>query len=273
MTNIATDHALENKIIQGLWIGSGLSVMERLSIASFLSNGHEYHLYTYDDVRDVPAGTVIKDGSEILPASMIFRYERHKSFSAFSNFFRYKLLLERGGWWADADMVCLKPFDFRHEFVFSSEMANGKELVNCGVIKTPPGSPAMEYAWNICRAKTPENLVWGEVGPRLMSESIKKLSLENFVMEPQVFCPFGYTEWDVVLNANRIWDLGGDRTYAVHLWNEMWRRNERDKDQAYHPDCLYERLKRNYLGQSVAAPASSEARRPAADPSPFLERL
>ena len=48
-----------NKVIQGLWIGPELSVMEQLSIASFLENGHEYHLYVYDAVKNVPARAVI----------------------------------------------------------------------------------------------------------------------------------------------------------------------------------------------------------------------
>ena len=39
------------QIIQGLWIGSELSMMEQLSIASFLKNGHDYHLYVYGDVK------------------------------------------------------------------------------------------------------------------------------------------------------------------------------------------------------------------------------
>ena len=38
-------------IIQGLWIGETLSTMEYLSIKSFLDNGHEYHLYTYGEVK------------------------------------------------------------------------------------------------------------------------------------------------------------------------------------------------------------------------------
>jgi hypothetical protein len=97
--------------MQGLWIGTELSALERLSIASFLEHGHEYHLYVYGDVRNVPEGTTIKDGGEILPASLIFQYREHKSFSAFANFFRYKLLLENGGWWVDADTICLRPFD------------------------------------------------------------------------------------------------------------------------------------------------------------------
>jgi hypothetical protein len=39
-----------------------------------------------------------------------------------------------------------------------------------------------------------------------------------------------------------------EATHAIHLWNEMWRRNQQDKNHQYHPDCLYEQLKRKYLG-------------------------
>jgi len=31
------------------------------------------------------------------------------------------------------------------------------------------------------------------------------------------------------------------------LWNEMWRRAEVNKNQKFHPDCLYEKLKKQYL--------------------------
>ena len=74
-------------VIQGLWVGSELSLLERLSIASFLDNGHEFHLYVYGDVRNVPDGTTLKDGGEILHESLIFQYKEHRSFSAFANFF------------------------------------------------------------------------------------------------------------------------------------------------------------------------------------------
>jgi Glycosyltransferase sugar-binding region containing DXD motif/Alpha 1,4-glycosyltransferase conserved region len=233
-------------VIQGLWVGSELSHLERLSIASFLDNGHEFHLYVYGDVRNVPKGTVVKDGGDILNESLIFQYKEHKSFSAFANFFRYKLLLEKGGWWVDTDTVCLKPFDIPCEYVFSSEAFGSGELVNCGVVKAPQGSPAMAHAWDVCCSKTRENLVWGEVGPRLMAESVRQLSLQRFVVASRVFCPIGYLHWQSVLDPARVWDFADD-VYAVHFWNEMWRRNRRDKNQTYHPDCLYEKLKRRYL--------------------------
>jgi hypothetical protein len=241
-------HAPIGGVMQGLWIGPELSTLERLSIASFLRNGHEYHLYTYGPVRGVPDGATIRDGREILPEERIFHYREHKSVSAFSNFFRYKLLLERGGWWVDADVICLRPFDLQGAYVFSSEEVDRRRYVNCGVLKAPPESGVMSYAWNICEGKDASRIVWGEVGPKLVAESVRALSLDHFVVEPHVFCPIGYREWDAVLDPDRVWAFGDD-VYAVHLWNEMWRRDARDKEQAYDPGCLYEQLKRRYLGE------------------------
>lgn len=237
----------KQKIIQGLWIGPSLSIMEQISISSFLMNGHEYHLYVYDEVKNIPESVVIKDGNAILPASIIFRYKHQNSYAGFANFFRYKLLLEKGGWWADADTVCLKPFDFNEEYVFSSEMYRGKEVVNSGIIKAPAGSNVMAYAWEICKTTDREKLVWGETGPALIYAAINKFSLEKYKKQYNVFCPLGWAEWHKVLEPDAAWAFD-ENTYAIHLWNEMWRRAEQDKNMAYHPDCLYEQLKGRYLG-------------------------
>jgi len=97
--------------VQGLWIGESLSPMEQLGIRSFLANGHDFHLYTYQPLECVPSGTVLKDANEILSESSIFTRQTGAgkgSLSGFTNFFRYELLHRRGGWWADRDMVCLR---------------------------------------------------------------------------------------------------------------------------------------------------------------------
>jgi len=242
-----------NKIIQGLWIGPELSLLEQLSIASFLRNGHEYHLYVYDEPRNIPAGTIIKDANQILPSSSIFQYREYASYAGFANFFRYKILLEHGGWWADSDTICLKPFDFPDEYVFSSELCNGREVINCGVIKTPKGSPVMVYAWEVCQTKDPQKLGWGETGPRLMSEAVTRSSLEKHVKPYTFFCPFSYLDWSQVLEpeTNDLLDQGG---YAIHLWNEMWRKVKQDKNARYPDGCLFEKLKGKYLGPTASRP-------------------
>ena len=111
----------DNDTIQGLWIGPELSVMEQLCISSFLAHGHEFHLYVYADVRNVPSGTVVRDGNDILHESFIFRYRENGSLAGFANYFRYDLLLRRGGWWVDLDVVCLRPFQFQSAHVLGHE--------------------------------------------------------------------------------------------------------------------------------------------------------
>jgi hypothetical protein len=229
-------------VVQSLWIGPRLSAMERLSIESFLRHGHEFHLYTYGDVEGVPPGAVVRDGNEILPRERIFVYRDFPSVSGFSNFFRYKLLLERGGWWVDADMVCLRPFQFEGEHVFASELSKTTRYVSSGAIRAPRGSEAMAYAWEICQSKDPAALKWGETGPALIAQAVERFALHDAVQPPAVFCPLPYAEWERVLDADAP-ELPPEAA-AVHLWNEMWRREGRDKDATYDPRCLYERLKR-----------------------------
>lgn len=233
-------------LIQSLWIGPRLSTLERLSIQSFLSQAHEYHLYTYGQDLAVPAGTVVRDAAEILPANAVFQYRDHASYAGFANFFRYKLLLDRGGWWVDTDLICLRPFRFPTPHVFSSEQGFDGPVPNVGAIRCPPGSPAMRRAWEVCRSRSPASLKWGETGPRLVAEVIAACGLEACVQPPETFCPLPYKQWRRALEETGSLDtLAG--ASAVHLWNELWRRNACDKDAAFPPSCLYEQLKRKYL--------------------------
>ena len=130
-----------SNIIQSLWIGERLTKMEQLSIKSFVENGHEYHLYTYGDVKGIPEGTTVKDGNEILDKSEIYYY-KNGSVSAFSNLFRFTLLYKKGGYWADTDLVCVRPFKLEQDFVISSEpMTDYSGLnINAGLLKFPKGS-------------------------------------------------------------------------------------------------------------------------------------
>jgi hypothetical protein len=226
--------------------------MERLSIASFLANGHSYHLYVYDDVKHVPAGAILEDAEAIVPASMIFKYKAADSYAGFSNYFRYKLLLDRGGWWVDTDVVCLRPFDFEGEYVFVSEVTgSGMEVITSAVIKAPADSQLMRFAWEVCLSKDPQKIQWGETGLRLMQQAVARFQLGRFRKPYTNFCPITHPQWRSVLEA----DAGPVLTcgaYAVHLWNELWRRAGQDKNGLYPASSLYERLKRRYqiLGDS-----------------------
>ena len=117
-------------------------------------------------------------------------------------FLSLQVAAERGGWWADADMICLQAFDFPDEFVFGSEISKGLEVLGSSVFKAPAGSDVMAYAWGVCQTKTPEHLVWGETGPRLIDEAVRKFGLEKHAQPPYVFSPLGFWEWQRVLEPD-----------------------------------------------------------------------
>lgn len=218
--------------------------MERLCIASFLKHGHEVHLYVYQDTEGIPPGTVVRDGREILPESRIFMYREYATYAGFANFFRYKLLLEKGGWFVDADTLCLKPFEFPEQYVFSSQ--SYPESVNLAAIKVPRGSDIMRFAWEECERMDPAQLQWEQAGPKLISRGVDHLALRRYVAPPDVFCPVDYSQWREVLRPRKILRLS-PRTRGFHLWNEMWRRSGTDKDQKWPRTCPYERWKRRFL--------------------------
>ena len=99
---------MDNEIVHMLWIGDTLSAMEQLTVQSFLQCGYRVYLWTYSPDLFAPAGVVRKDANEIIPEEKIFTYNHYnkfghgkKSYSGFSDIFRYKLLYEHGGIWSD----------------------------------------------------------------------------------------------------------------------------------------------------------------------------
>ena len=245
---------MSRPIIQSLWIGEKLSTMEIMSINSFIKNGNEFHLYVYGNIPNVPKGTIIKDGNEILPANEIFIYNDELSknlmgggsVSAFSNLFRYKLLYEKGNYWSDLDMICLKYFDFNDEFVFSSEydLDTNVIIINAGIIKCPINSDVMKYCYEKTQNTNKDNVIWGQIGPKLVKEAVLKHNLNNYVKSPLHFCPISYDQITRIVN-----DFSFNipvETYCIHLWNECWRRNNIDKDTQHNKNSLYEILKTLY---------------------------
>lgn len=269
-------------IIQSLWIGTKLSVMENLSISSFLQNGHPFHLYIYDNVQGVPEGVTLKDANNILHSDKIFKYKDFDSYAGFSNIFRYKLLLEKGNYWVDTDIICLKPFLDNTEYVFASQkMPNisfkhkgkssilyrsqnlvtevkkfvknpfyfkEKKTATTCIIKAPSASAIMEYCYNKSANKDPQKLYWGQTGPQLLTKAINKFDMWDYVAEPGIFCPIDHWNWKQIISESFDEDVLTN-SQAVHLWNEFWRRDNVDKSSNFSENCIYEQLKKRYLNK------------------------
>lgn len=225
--------------------------MGQLGVQSFLNQGAAYHLYCYDHVSEVPKGTILKDAAAILPREQVFPYKDGfgaGSYSAGSNYFRYKLLLDQGGWWVDTDVVCLRPFDFAAESVIASEQRDRRERgaetgAGSSVIRQPAGSALMRWAWRACRERDRDTVRWGEVGPRLLDEGVRALGYDEDLAPTQVFSPIAFYDWEALIRPNGARSFDPD-TYAIHLWHQMWKAAGVDPDGAFPASSLYEQLKK-----------------------------
>lgn len=247
-------------IIQSLWIGKELSIMEQLSVTSFLRNGHPFHLYVYDDVKNVPEGVVLKDAHAVINRSEVFKYKDHDSYAGFSNEFRYKLLLEKGSYWVDTDVVCIKPLPTKPEYLFASEKVRKTDpfqmqryqLASC-VMKVPSGSQIMDYCYREAVKRDRNTLLWGETGPKLVTSAVNQFGMKCYMTSHMTFCPINWWEWRRAINGSFIinWKenikMALHRSSAIHLWNEMWRRNKIDKNLDHPSNSIYEQLKQRYL--------------------------
>lgn len=229
----------ENRVVNGLWIGTQLSNIELLTLHSFIAQGHHFRLWVYDELETpVPAGVELADGNEIIPREKIFRYKHTNSFghgkgsvSGFSDIFRYKLLYDHGGWWVDMDMTCLKVLDFDEPYVFR----NHHELAVVGnAMKCPKGSPVMLDCYNEASERvTEENRDW-HLPITILNEQIEKHDLLGYI-KPEI-------------SNNDMWDelqpfVTGTRkipaTYhLIHWLNEEWRSRGLDKNQVRKGSAL-----------------------------------
>lgn len=233
-------------VVQSLWIGK-ITEMERLCIRSFLANGHPFHLYAYDDenIDQVPEGTIVKCANEIIPWSQAFKVRG--GYSSFSDFFRWKLILDRGGWWADADTVCLRPFSFEcdHVFVGGTGQPGSDDCISSGMFKAPAGAAVLKWGWEQCQKMDPATMSWGEAGPPLITAAVHKLGLIWARVPAKLFFPVHYTPApQIFCDANA--PVIPSKCYSVHLFNEMWRLAGYDKDAKYPDTSLYEQLKRRF---------------------------
>ena len=252
-------------IIQSLWIGSLLSNLEKLCIQSFLDHGHEFHLYTYADVDGIPAGATVKDGNEILPeADIFYRGKAGNNPIGFSNWFRYALLHKLGGWWADMDTVCLKPFEFDEEIVL---MAADNFMLNTSVMKFPKGHECMRALMNACRNHLDEQ-PWDSdaekrdkkrmrmrgkgkdelpLGPALLRKAVSYYQLEKHIKPFMYFAPI--SEVGFLDDSFREGLQFYPATHALHVSNSRFRVN---KNANYSPVSIYEQLKRKHNIAPVA---------------------
>jgi hypothetical protein len=219
-----------NRIVNGLWIGKSLARLELLTMKSFMSNGHEFQLWVYDELETkLPEGVKVMDANSIVPADKIFRYKYADQFghgkgslAGFSDIFRYKLLHEYGGWWVDMDVTCLKPLNFDAPYVFRPH--HDMPVVG-NVMKCPKGSELMKYCFDRASVEVDENNRDWHLPIQILNDGIEKFGLSEYIINitnPESW----YENRKLILKNVEL----PEQWYAIHWINEEWRRNGINKN-------------------------------------------
>ncbi len=229
----------ENRHVNALWIGSRLSKIEMLTLQSFVDNGHVFHLWTYGPIEnELPEGVVLEDANRILPEEKIFRYKNFNKYghgkgsvSGFSDIFRYKLLYDKGGWWIDMDVTCIKPLNVTTPYFFRKH----HDLALVGnVMKCPPKSALMLACYQQASAEVDENNTdW--------HKPIEILNTHVFLNNLQQYIYGGVSNLDMWHEIAGL--ITGNQQvpanyYFIHWMNEEWRSRDIDKNSFRYNSVL-----------------------------------
>lgn len=223
----------DNKIVNGMWVGSHLSSLELLTLHSFVDHGHEFHLWLYEPVDSVlPESVKVRDANEIIPADKIFRKKNNDPKfqigkgsigSPFSDLFRYKLLYEKGGWWVDMDVTCLKPFNFDKPYFF-----RGHPLLSMigNVIKVPARSELMKRVFQQVNDECNEDTLEWLLPNKILNKHIADLDLSGYINN-NLSAKDWWEEVEVFIKTNKRFPQSW---LFIHWMNEEWRSRKIDKE-------------------------------------------
>jgi len=196
----------DNHIVHCVWVGSALSLLEKLTIKLLLSHGHEVHLWSYAVIENTPEGVVNRDAGDILPSSSMFRYDGEPldclpnggkgSLSHWSDQFQLKLLDKYGGIYTQMDVSHLTPLCFKNSVAMP--VWKGEDTcVAPYIMKCPAGEGFTKRAYEKTSKVIHKDTLWNgidwNISMRLMGEALEQT--------------YGNIE-ECSIDLSTAWDLG-----------------------------------------------------------------
>lgn len=241
--------------IGSLWIEGPLSWLEQASISSFVALGHDYTLFTYGEVENVPEGARIRDAREIWPNDSIIVHGKENSPAIHADVFRAILTADTDIVWADTDILALRPFPAALKWFIGYETDN--KLGNA-IMGFPRGaqtsrrlrefltSPAPIPEWfnergrkNLLALLEREgslnlgDLTWGTTGPAALTYYAGATGEIAHAQPPGRFFPVSFNERKMLVDP-KLADalearLQDEDVLCVHLYSRWMRKYTRGR--------------------------------------------
>jgi len=207
------------KIIHQIWIGDQSKRPSQLMQTWVdLHPSWSYRLWTEKEILEF----------ELLNRN---QFDLHPTLPGKADIARYEILFRLGGFFIDADSICIKPLDnlLRKEFVccYESERHRGNLVAN-GYIGCPRRHKSMSdlirVISNLSHQQITDVGAWKTVGPVPFSHVVRNNNLE--VMPSSSFLPVHYEDFDFKrikmsqLSTPELKELAG--TYTESFSYQFW---------------------------------------------------
>ena len=219
-------------VVRSFWFGTPLTWICDLTMNSYMSQGHQFELYTYDDIP-VPEGVQLRDANEIIPESESFQMMNsidgvRGRYSTFSNIFRYKLIHDKGGMWADLDSICIKPIKLEEniELVFATERTKvGMEINNCNIYASKSGHPLLKNLYTSAISMNKTSLSHLSFNKQFILEMMDEMSIDwtSVVAPINWFCPIPWYDIHQIFLQTHDYSIESiiKQSYSIHLFNNI----------------------------------------------------
>ncbi len=210
--------------VHTMWLGERLSGLEKLTLASFAGHGHQVTLWAYDDLTgQAPKNVTLRDAEAIFPRARILPKTNAEPGvgvgvgsvgGVFSDLFRYRVLHEMGGIWADMDVTALRPHLFDGDYAFRPHRLGAVG----SIMQAPKGSPFLAWVYEQTEAIAGPETPW--LAPiHILNEGIRRFGLEGMIVGGMS----NFDQWGEIRPF-----IEGHRPFprpwfAVHWMNELWR--------------------------------------------------
>ena len=235
------------------WNGRPLGIIEKLSLGSFVTRGYHVQLYSFDSI-EVPDGVQLMDAAEILPRNQLFPNPRERrSFAGFSNIFRYAILKKKKVIWTDADVLCWNWNLGSRDYIFGWQDAGS--VINGAVLAAPQNSTLLHNLIGEASTVNTERLRWGQLGPFLITNEVRKLGMEHIALPRISLYPIPPHQIWRVMAPSQTASLEEELvdSSALHLWHSVMSSAAPELDHALPPKgSLLANLAERYGGPGLS---------------------